>query len=1029
MTKRTIPLLLLLILFVSLFASCTPKDDVQPQTGQRTYADFTGKTIGVQTGENYNTVARDLLGAGSVPEYISIADLLESLRAGRIDACLTDSSYIQPLIDSGAYPEFEYIWVPNEVYVNKSASIFYTKELCDTYNEWLAGIIADGTMAEIQKRWLGESLPSEDDVPKFESSGENGVLRVCDTGTFPPFTYFDSKNQPTGMDYEVISRFAQHLGMTLDTTMMEYGAIGPYVISGKADMSACYLTVTEEREQSMIFGDPVTSTQGVLIVSKVGTTDQTDAPKDYTSFSGKDIAVITGVLTYNTTQKIGGKPIEYNDSASAAEDVRQGRVAGYMHALTAVRVMAAQMDGFEVIPVPKEIFAAQVAGISHDQAMIDRFNTFLAAAQADGTLADMQSRWFDDGIDLDAPIPEIENTGANGVLSVAICSDSIPYVYVGANGQYSGFSVELALRFGAYEGKTVEFADMEFGGLIAYIVGKKADIGLANMAITEERRQSVLFTEPFFDEQHGILALKKDGETSASSSGTLDYTDFFEKTLGIPNGYVLDTMIQDDFNSKVAFYSETSAGIEDVRQGRIAGFMTDYSISRVIVNQPGNDDLATVPVPETLFSGPLGAVSVNQDMINRFNSFLAGLEADGTLQEMRRYWIEEKPGSDPPMPDIPQTGENGVLKVAIGSGSVPFCYIGNDGEIKGYCAELILRFAAHEGLDAQFTTMEFSALLPYITSGKADIGIDSITITEERKKSVLFTEPFYFDLIGIIVLKSGNDAAVKSGFNFIEWLRTGIESNLITDNRWKMIVNGLGVTMTIALLAQIFGTVFGAFVCYTLMRKNKLVNGIGRFYCGLIHGTPIVVLLMITYYIIFGNTQISNVLIAVAAFTMVTGAGVAGTLKGAIDTVDPVEIEAARSIGFTAFKAFATVTLPQAVRRALPGYMNGFVELVKATAVVGYIAIQDLTRAGDIIRSRTYDAYFPLLFVALIYLIVTTVCVQLFKFIIKRINGETDSIRRRQTFGRTALDYRTIRTKTGGDLIESISEVKKGDSQ
>ena len=80
------------------------------------------------------------------------------------------------------------------------------------------------------------------------------------------------------------------------------------------------------------------------------------------------------------------------------------------------------------------------------------------------------------------------------------------------------------------------------------------------------------------------------------------------------------------------------------------------------------------------------------------------------------------------------------------------------------------------------------------------------------------------------------------------------------------------------------------------------------------------------------------------------------------------------------------VTLPQSIKRALPGYTNGFVELVKATAIVGYIAIQDLTRAGDIIRSRTYDAYFPLLFIALIYLIVTTICVQLFKSIVKKVN-------------------------------------------
>jgi len=149
-----------------------------------------------------------------------------------------------------------------------------------------------------------------------------------------------------------------------------------------------------------------------------------------------------------------------------------------------------------------------------------------------------------------------------------------------------------------------------------------------------------------------------------------------------------------------------------------------------------------------------------------------------------------------------------------------------------------------------------------------------------------------------------------------------------------------------------------------------------------------VVLLMISYYIIFGKTDVKAMLIAVCAFALVEGAGVASNLKGAIDTVDTVEIEAARSLGFTAFGAFLTVTLPQAVKRALPAYCAGFIELVKATAIVGYIAIQDLTRAGDIIRSRTYDAFFPLLFVAVIYLIVTSVCVYLFKKLVGMINKE-----------------------------------------
>ena len=1289
MIKKIIATMLLAVLAVSLLAACSRQKDEPPQSGVRTYADFAGKTIGAQTGEIYNIVARDKLSAGEVPEYTSMADLLESLRQGRIDAVITDSSYIQPLIDSNAYPEFDYIWIPKEVFANESASVFHTGELRDKYNEWLAGITADGTLAEIQERWLGASLPRDEDVPTFESSGENGVLNICDTGNFPPFTYFDANGRPTGMDYEVVSRFALHMGMSLDITMMAYEAIGPYVISGKADMSACYLTVTEDRGQSVIFGDPIVSTQGVLIVPKAdgGAPAAANRPLDYTDFKGKDIAVITGVLTYNTTEKIGAIPVNYNDSASAAEDVRQGRVAGFMHALTAVQVMAAQLDGFEVVPIPKDIFAAQVAALSHDQAVIDDFNAFLAAVRTDGTLSDMQSRWFGDKLDLDAPIPAIPNSGENGIVKVAICSDSIPYVFMGPGGQFSGFSVELALRFGAYEGKTVEFTDMEFGGLIPYIVSKKADFGIANMAITEERKQSVLFTDPFFDEQHGILVLKQGGAAVVSNAPALLYTDFGQRKIGCITGTIFDEVVKGDIGGIPVYYSDTAAAIEDVRKGRIDGFITDYSAAVVFVGTKEGSDMLCVDIPPEVFAGPLGGLSMNQDIIDRFNAFLAKLKADGTLTEMQERWLENAPDLDSPMPDIPLTGENGLLKVVTSGLALPFSYFGENGELKGYSVELAMRFAANEGMDIEFTDMDFGAIIPYIASekadfaidamtiteerkelvlftdsiyddrmgiialktvspnvvrytdfvgekmgiitgtavdkpaeevlgaipvyyqdtataiedlkngrisgilydlsttrfvaalpgneelnvvevpreayfvplgavsadpdiirrfngfleamksdgtlsdmhgrwletlsaletpmpeipltgengtlvaavddaaipfayrgdeaelrgfcielglrfaayegmdiefvpmdfgalipyvgnGKADLGIDAITITDERRETILFTEPFYDGPLGILTLRQESVQQTEAGGGFMNWLDNAIRRNLITDNRWKMIVDGLGITMIISIAAQVFGTVLGSLVCYMLTRKSKLVSIIARFYCGLIHGMPIVVLLMITYYIIFGNTSISNVLVAIAAFTLVMGAGIGGNLKSAIDTVDATEIEAARSIGFSAFRAFAAVTLPQAIKRALPDYTNGFVELVKATAIVGYIAISDLTRAGDIIRSRTYDAYFPLLFVAVIYLIVTTICVQLFKFIVKKINGgeqgkpprplrghpspEGNGGRergKRQMIRKSALDYRTMRTTTGGDLIESMSEVKKGDGR
>ncbi|MDR1096214.1 MAG: ABC transporter substrate-binding protein/permease [Spirochaetaceae bacterium] len=281
-----------------------------------------------------------------------------------------------------------------------------------------------------------------------------------------------------------------------------------------------------------------------------------------------------------------------------------------------------------------------------------------------------------------------------------------------------------------------------------------------------------------------------------------------------------------------------------------------------------------------------------------------------------------------------------------------------------------------------------STILPAIQSGKADFSNLS-TITDEREENILFGDSI-IEFTACFIAKKAESAAKKeaeSGAGFLSWLKNGVNNNLIQENRYKLVLNGLAVTLKISLLSLIFGTIIGSFVCFLLTRRNSFVKRIAKLYCGFIHGTPEVTLLMVAYYIIFGNSSIDGYFVAVAAFALVCGADVASNLSGAIDTVDKTEIEAARALGFSPAGTFIKVTLPQAARRALPGYAGGFVGLVKTTAVVGYIAIQDLTRATDIIRSRTFDAYFPVIFSALIYLVLTTLLIVILKFIVKKVNG------------------------------------------
>jgi polar amino acid transport system substrate-binding protein len=222
-------------------------------------------------------------------------------------------------------------------------------------------------------------------------------------------------------------------------------------------------------------------------------------------------------------------------------------------------------------------------------------------------------------------------------------------------------------------------------------------------------------------------------------------------------------------------------------------------------------------------------------------------------------------------------------------------------------------------------------------------------------------------------------------------VKNSIYHNLIVENRYKMVFQGLKVTIIISIFSLILGTLLGFLICYMSMSKYKLLNWISKIYIGILRGTPMVVLLMIIFYIVFAKVDINPIIVAIIAFGLNSGAFIGEIIHSAVLTVDKGQIEAARGMGFSATGTFLIVTLPQAVRVALPIYKSEFINIMKQTAIVGYIAIVDLTKVGDIIRSRTYDAFFPLIAVAVVYLITIGVFILLFDIIYKR----TDKRQRR----------------------------------
>ena len=216
--------------------------------------------------------------------------------------------------------------------------------------------------------------------------------------------------------------------------------------------------------------------------------------------------------------------------------------------------------------------------------------------------------------------------------------------------------------------------------------------------------------------------------------------------------------------------------------------------------------------------------------------------------------------------------------------------------------------------------------------------------------------------------------------------------NFIADDRWKYLVNGLKVTLTITFFALIIGVVLGFLVAivrstYDKTGKLEILNLICKVYLTVIRGTPVVVQLLIIYFIIFGSVDINKTLVAVMAFGFNSGAYVAEIFRSGIMSIDDGQFEAGRSLGFNYAQTMFYIIMPQAFKNVLPALGNEFIVLLKETSVSGYIALEDLTKGGDIIRSRTYDAFMPLIAVAVIYLVMVMIFTKLVNMLERRLRN------------------------------------------
>lgn len=210
---------------------------------------------------------------------------------------------------------------------------------------------------------------------------------------------------------------------------------------------------------------------------------------------------------------------------------------------------------------------------------------------------------------------------------------------------------------------------------------------------------------------------------------------------------------------------------------------------------------------------------------------------------------------------------------------------------------------------------------------------------------------------------------------FFQRIRESAFTNFVKGSRWRYLWDGFLVTMLISLAATDLGVLIGFIVAVIRSTcdktgKLKVLNMLCKIYLTVIRGTPVVVQLLIIYFVIFGAYDIDKITVAIIAFGINSGAYVTEIIRSGINSIDNGQMEAGRSLGLSYLQTMHLIILPQAFKNVLPALGNEFIALLKETSISGYIALQDLTKGGDIIRSQTYDAFLPLTAVAIIYLAV-----------------------------------------------------------
>ena len=704
-------------------------------------------------------------------------------------------------------------------------------------------------------------------------SGDKRETLVVETSPdFAPFDYMVG-SEYVGIDMDIVRAVCDEMGYNVEFRTNSFDSILMSVPLGKADIGASGFTISEERAKSVLFSTPYAQINQVVVAPI-----DTDI-KTLEDVYGKTISVQNGTTGADYAEKVSNNVIFQKSYQEVILDVVNGKAdCEIVDSTVAVSQVSAHpelqvLDILSDSPVEEYgfIFALE------NTALRDSFNASFAKIVETGLYQNIWDYYEENGFSPNTP----SFFNYKGVLTVETSPDFPPFEYMYGT-EYAGIDMDLMQAICYEINYRLVMKSNNFDSIIMSVSQGKSDMGASGFTIDEDRKNSVLFSDPYAEIKQVVVVNKN------SDISTVD--DVIGKRISVQTGTSGAAFAETLTAAGNIIYQKSYAEVvQDLVNNKADCEVVDSTVAYAQAARNSNLKVLDILDSEPEYYGFIFALE-NQELCDIINGALAKLKANGTLDSIINYYMDA------------------------------------DGK------EVPSFYSSHE-------------------------------IEDDEKH-----EGFWGGL----------------------WDR--INNDFLKNDRYQYLFKGLQNTLIITAIALLIGMGLGAVVAmvrstHDLTGRFRIINTICRLYVTVIRGTPVMVQLMIIYYVVFASVNFNPVLIASVAFGLNSGAYVAEVIRSGINAVPKGQMEACRSLGMSNRMAMTTVILPQAVRNILPALGNEGITLLKETSVAGYIGIMDLTRGGDIIRGQTYDALLPMIVVAAIYLAIVLVLTKLIGMLERRLNN------------------------------------------